>query len=315
MEFVFILAGLAALVAGSELLVRSSVMIARKANVSALLIGLTLVGLGTSTPELAASVGAALLGLPAIAVGNVVGSNIANILLIVGISAILFPLTVQPFVFKRDAMVMAAATLILWLITLYGVVELWMGGLLLFGLGLYLWTACRSEKKAAERPVETAGLFLPAGPQNLLLIIAGFIAGVALLAFGADWLIDGAAALARTYGVSDSIIGLTVVAVGTSLPELATSVNAALRKETDLAVGNIIGSNIFNILGILGVTALVTPLSIPRDIASIDIYILLAATILLLLFARTGGRITRKEGIALLAGYGLYLTLRLAYPV
>ncbi len=308
-----IVLGLVLLLVGGELLVRGAVATAKSFGVSPLLIGLTLVGFGTSTPELVTSVTAALDGSPGIAVGNVVGSNIANVLFILGLSAVIYPMAVNPKGFKRDALVLSAAALACLGVVLYGRMGMWVGIVFIGSLLVYITFVYLQEKRApdeaavvAEHRAEDARK----GPGNLALSLSMAVGGIAITIFGARFLVDGSIALAKGLGVSDTIIGLTIVAVGTSMPELVTSVMAALRKHADVAYGNIVGSNIFNVLFILGATSIIQPIDIPGQIASFDIWVMLLATGLLVYFARTGAKLQRWEGwvfIALYAAYTGYL--------
>lgn len=301
--------GLVLLLAGGELLVRGAVASARAMGVSPLLIGLTLVGFGTSTPELVTSVTAALNGSPGIAVGNVVGSNTANILLILGVSAVIFPMAVDSKGFKRDAIVLSAAALACMAVVLHGRIGpliglAFIGSLLAYVIFVYLQEKRAPDEAAlvAEHRAEDARK----GPGNMALSLLMAVGGIAITIFGARFLVDGSITLAKSFGISDTIIGLTIVAVGTSMPELVTSVMAALRKHADVAYGNIVGSNIFNVLFILGTTAVIQPIDIPAQIAVLDIWVMLAATALLVLFARTGITLQRWEGGVFVACYTAY---------
>lgn len=297
--------GLVLLVAGGESLVRGAVALAARFGVSPLLIGLTVVGFGTSTPELVTSLQAAFAGSPGIAVGNVVGSNIANILLIFGLSAVMAPFVVSRAAFKRDGSVVLAATVAVVLISLFGDLGRLTGAFLLAGLVGYLVMAYRGERASGA---EVPGVEIDAPAQRPVLVSVAIAAfGIALTVFGARLLVDGAIGLATRFGISDAIIGLTIVAIGTSLPELVTSIIAAIRKQGAIAFGNVVGSNIYNILGILGITALVKPIPIPEDIARLDVWIMLVATVALAVVAATGWRATRAEGLALLASYAVYI--------
>ena len=310
MHYLEIVGGLILLVLGAELLVRSSVALARRLGVSTLMIGLTLVGFGTSSPELVASLTAALKGSSGIAVGNVVGSNICNVLLILGASALIAPLAITRAAFLRDGSVLMAVSLLLLGVCLLGEVPRWVGAILVGLLGIYLVWCYRTERhdpQAAKVHEGEANAASAVPSASVALSVVGACGGLVLLVIGAWLLVGGAMTLARTFGVSETIIGLTVVAVGTSLPEMATSVIAAARGQADVAFGNIVGSNIYNILGILGVVAVVQPVAIPPEIAAFDIWVMLASSALLVLFALTGWRIVRWEGAALLAGYGLYV--------
>ena len=309
--------GLVLLALGGELLVRGAVGMAARLGISPLLAGLTIVGFGTSTPELATSVQAALAGSPGIAVGNVVGSNIANILLILGVSALILPLGVNPASFKRDSLAMGGAAVLCTGAVLLGVIGALTGVVLLASLVGYVWYAYKSESathdaeaqrhehEAEDRPVPP-----DTGPAVLGAMI---VAGLAAAIFGAGWLVDGATVLASAAGVSESVIGLTVVAIGTSLPELIACVVAVIRKHEDVALGNVVGSNIYNILGILGGTAIITPIAVPAEIAQIDIWVMLGVTALLIVQLRSGWRLSRIEGAVLLAlycGYTAFLAVR-----
>ncbi len=309
MIYLEIAGGLILLIVGAELLVRGSVGVARRLGVSPMLIGLTLVGFGTSSPELVASITGALRGSPGIAVGNVVGSNICNVFLILGLAAIFFPLSISRKAFIRDGSVLLAVTLILVGLVFHGYLPRIAGLALVAALCAYLLFCYRQEKQGTEAAQvhEAEAASVPSLDGSLTLGIGASLAGLAVLVGGAYLLVGGAIELARGFGVSETIIGLTVVAVGTSLPELATSVIAAVRRQSDVAFGNIVGSNIYNVLGILGATALVQPIAVPPEIAGFDVWVLLASTVLLGAFAITGWRIARWEGGVLLTIYLLYI--------
>lgn len=297
-----LLAGLAGLFFGGEALVRGSVGIAQRLAMPPLLIGLTVVGFGTSTPELLVSVDAALRGVSDIALGNVVGSNIANILLIVGVSALVWPIRVSGDTLKRDTAVMMAAAIILVPIFAFGMMGRVAGGILFASLVAYLVFAYRQSRNApladeGDLPVPARGLWL-----SLIWVIGGLVA----LMFGARFMVDGAVTIARTFGVSEAFIGLTVVAVGTSLPELATSLIAALRKQSEIAIGNIVGSNIFNILGILGLTAIIAPIPVASRFLTFDLPIMIGVSLVLTLLLRRQ-TIGRGVGIVMLVAYGGYV--------
>ena len=321
-----LLGGLVLLVLGGELLVRGAVQVATRFGVSPLVIGLTLVGFGTSTPELVTSVQAALSGSPGIAYGNIVGSNIANILLILGIAALLTPIAVSSNALKRDTTIMvavAAAFAVVAALTPMGLVA---GAVFVSALVLYVLAAFRQERGLAPAtPGDAHGAafdkslalqeadpaLVPTGdtgkPALVSFLIA--VAGLGLVVLGGYFLVNGAVGLARSFGISETIIGLTIVAVGTSMPELVTSVMAAIRKQTEVAFGNIVGSNIYNILGIGGFTALIAPTDVPQQIVRFDNLVMIGASILLVLFAYTGRRINRVEGAVLVAAYVGYVAL------
>lgn len=325
-DVVWLLAGLALLVAGGELLVRGAVGVAERLGMSPLLIGLTLVGFGTSTPELVTSVEAAMIGSPGIAIGNVVGSNIANILLILGASALISPITVASRALARDGILVLVVALAFVGIGFLLPLDRFVGAALLAGLAGYLWLAWLQESRDGAdghtAAYEKAEAFdeLHDGPirhqeeakrwadrVGLILPLAMAIGGLATVVLGGKLLVDAAVALARNSGISQTIIGLTIVAVGTSLPELVTSLVAAIRKHSDVALGNVMGSNIYNILGIGGATAVLSPTVIPSEIVRFDNLVMAAASLALLVLAYSGRRISRLEGAGLIAGYLAYL--------
>lgn len=311
-----LLGGLVLLVAGGELLVRGAVQAAERIGISPLVIGLTLVGFGTSMPELVTSVQAGLDGFPGIAYGNIVGSNIANILLIAGVSALICPIIVARSALRRDAVVMlvvAIAFAALALVLPMGrVVD---SGLITLLVG-YIWFVIRQEKANADggalRDKSVAltevdpGIAPPHPRRALVVPLLIALAGLCLVVVGGSFLVSGAVAIARSFDVSETVIGLTIVAVGTSMPELVTSVIAALKREGDVAFGNVVGSNIYNILGIGGTTALIAPSKVPDKIVMFDAPLMVAVSLLLVLFAATGLRISRREGALLVAGYAAY---------
>lgn len=309
MLFVEIAGGLVLLVTGGDALVRGAVSLAARFGVSPLFIGLTLVGFGTSTPELVVSVNAALIGAPGIAVGNVIGSNIANILLILGLAALIRPLATSREALKRDGTMLAVASILCVAIVLFGFLDRVWGiafVTLLAGYIIYIYWRERRVHDASAAMHEAEAAAAPKGPSTLWLTILITIGGVAGIAIGAQLLVGGAVGLASVAGISESVVGLTIVSVGTSLPELITSVMAAFRRQADVAFGNVVGSNIFNILGILGVTALVQPIQVPPQISSFDIWVMSAATMLLIIFSMSGWRLNRIEGGLMLACYAGY---------
>jgi cation:H+ antiporter len=316
-----LLGGLALLALGGELLVRGAVKVAERMGVSPLLIGLTLVGFGTSTPELVTSVQAAIVGSPGIAVGNVVGSNIANILLILGLSAILFPIAVGSNALKRDGSLVLIVAVLLTLVGLFWTLDRVVGLIFVAGLVgyiVYAWgqervgtdghTAAYERCEAFEQTHE-AVLNPPTDAKagSIWPSLGMALGGLLLVILGGRFFVDGAISLARGFGISETVIGLTIVAIGTSMPEFITSVVAAIRKQSDVALGNILGSNIYNIFGIAGLTGLIAPTEIPNQIATFDNFVMVAVSAALLVMARTGWKIGRIEGAALLAGYVAYL--------
>ncbi len=302
----FILGGVVLLYFGAEGLVRGSVAVATRLGLTPLVIGLTVVAFGTSMPELVVSVGATLDGLAPIAVGNVVGSNIGNIALILGLSAVIRPLAVHAQVVRLDVPLMIAASIVFVLMLLDDAIGRVEGALLLTGLISYTVMSLRIARRESVPVQAEFAEGTPAAPRSLGISILLIAVGLGLLVAGARFLVSGGTDLARSVGVSDAVIGLTIVAIGTSLPELATSVLATVRGEGDIAVGNVVGSNVFNILGIIGVAALVRPL-VGTEMRLLDLAVMVGAALLLLPLARTGFRLTRLEAALLLVGYAAYL--------
>jgi cation:H+ antiporter len=316
-DTLFLLLGLVLLIAGGDLLVRGAVRIAERLRLSPMLVGLTVVGMGTSMPELAASLQASLAGSPGIALGNIVGSNIANSLLILGVAALIAPIAVKSSTLWRDGGVGLVAVLVL--LTAGATVGLSReaGVAFLIMMAGYIYYAYRQERlgaphsaafdrAAAMEEVDPAltPRDRPEGRLSLALLL--FIAGLALIVGGASLLVNSAIAIAGQLGVSDTIIGLTVVAVGTSLPELVTSAVAAWRKQGDIALGNVLGSNIYNILFIGGLTGAIAPTGVPASIMAFDLWVLAAVSLVVMLFAFSDGRLSRREGLVLVAAYIAY---------
>lgn len=315
-----LLGGLVLLIVGGEFLVRGAVQVASGLGVSPLVIGLTLVGFGTSTPELVTSVQAALSDAPGIAYGNIVGSNIANILLISGVAAIISPMVIASTALKRDGVVMLAVAIAFSVIAFIVPLGRGIGAIFVAALVGYIYLAFRQERssglqdhgavydKSLALQESDAAMAVPASPRGSL-VVPGLIAlgGLLLVIVGGRFLVDGAVSFARGFGISETVIGLTIVAVGTSMPEFVTSVVAGLRKQGDVAFGNIIGSNIYNILGIGGATALIAPGAVPAEIIGFDNLVMVGVSLALVIFAWTGLRIARREGAALLVGYVAYI--------
>ena len=312
LNILYLAGGLVLLTIGGEALIRGSLVAARRLGVSPLLSGLVIVGFGTSAPELVVSVGAALHQQPDIAIGNVVGSNIGNILLILGVCALITPLTVRPMALRRDAVTVVAASILF--IVLVGGRALGSADAAIFLLSLvaYLAWAYWSERLHISPSGElhkAEAEELTALPKSVAWTVTILIVGLLMLIAGSQVLLAGAVGIAQHFGVSEAVIGLTLVAVGTSLPELSISVIAALRRHADVAVGNILGSNIFNLLGILGVSAILQPLPVHERILKFDQWVMLGSSVLLLVFLYTGRRLSRLEGGILLLGYGVYVGL------
>jgi cation:H+ antiporter len=301
LDYIYVLAGLIGLFFGGEALVRGSVGIARRLAIPPLLIGLTVVGFGTSMPELLVSVDAAWRGVPDIAIGNIVGSNIANMLLIVGLTSLVWPIVVSGATLRRDTAVMVAAAFALVPIFAMGEMGRLAGGVLASALVGYLIWAYLQPGDAVVDDIDA-----PA-PASAWISALWVVGGLVVLMFGARFLVDGSVSIARGFGVSEAFIGLTIVAVGTSLPELATSVIAAFRRQSEIAIGNIVGSNVFNVLGILGITALIKPIPVADRFLTFDLPIMIAVSLVLTALLLTRPVIGRGVGLAALVGYAVYV--------
>lgn len=302
--------GFILLLFGAEYLVRGAVSLARKLAVSPMVIGLTVVAYGTTAPELVVSLEGALRGQPGISVGNVVGSNIANILLILGSSAVLCPILTNPRVLYRDAAVMLGAVLLFIGLALEGSITRPQGMLMVFSLICFSLFAYWSERRAAKTVEAMEAEEFSEGPKSTWLAIVAVIGGIAAVVFGANFLVSGAIVAARTFGVGEEVIGLTLVAVGTSLPELATAVVAALRRHSEVAVGNVIGANIYNLLAIMGLVSSVSPLEMPQQILRFDLWFMLAVTLALVAAIAVRKGVGRKTGTVFLAAYAGYVALQ-----
>jgi cation:H+ antiporter len=300
-DYLSIMASLVGLFLGGEALVRGSVSIAHRMSISPFVIGLTVVGFGTSTPELLVSVQAALKGVPDIAIGNIVGSNIANVLLIVGLTALVWPIHVAGSALRRDTTIMILSALALVPLFAMGEIGRVAGLTLVAGLIAYLvWTFLKPRQEASDDEAEAAATPI----MNALLWVTLGLVG---LLFGARFLVDGAVSVAQDFGVSEAFIGLTIVAIGTSLPELATSLIAAFRHQSDIAIGNIVGSNIFNVLGILGVTSIVAPIPVVPRFLTFDLPIMIVVSIVLTGLLLLHQKIGRRTGAVMLLAYCAYL--------
>jgi len=326
LDILFLLIGFALLIAGGELLVRGSVAVAERIGVSPLIIGIVLVGFGTSMPELVISIQASLAGSPGISIGNFVGSNITNVLLIVGFSALLAPLTVTSRALKRDGGVVIAASLAFLGLAFVTPLNQPIGALFLGALAAYLTFAIRQERIAPHEG-HSAAFEMSAAEEEFLrngdhwaarrlkwsarlghvLPYLMALGGLAVIIFGGRLLVAAAVSLANQIGVSETVIGLTIVAVGTSLPELVTSVVAARRGHSDVAIGNVLGSCIYNILGIGGTVGLLAPTAVPTEIIHYDNFVMAGSAIALIVFSATGGHISRLEGAVFLTAYVLYI--------
>lgn len=308
MTLVLFVLGLVLLIVGAEVLVKGASRLAAVFKVSPLVIGLTVVAFGTSSPELAVSIKAASLDQASIAVGNVIGSNIFNVLFILGCSALIVPLIVSAQLIRFDVPLMIILSAVVLIMALDGVLSAVDGALLVFSLFAYIgfvFVQGRKEQRNSENESDSSPIPEPSSAIKNLLMVAG---GLAMLVLGSDWLVDGAVALATRLGVSELIIGLTIVAAGTSLPEVVTSIIAAIRGERDIAVGNVVGSNLFNIMGVLGITSLVAAggIDIPTSVVRFDLVVMLAVAIACLPIFFSGGVISRMEGGILLVYYLAY---------
>jgi len=318
MTFVYLIAGLVLLVAGAEVLVRGAAKLAAQFGIPPLIIGLTVVAFGTSAPETAVSVQAALDGSGDLAIGNVVGSNIANVLLILGMTALVAPLIVSRQLIRLDVPIMIGASLLTFGLAWDGSLSRLDGALLFAGVltytGFLIYSARKDKGGDDDEFAKEFGLDEAPKPYAWAINLGLIIAGLVLLVVGANFLVEGAVTLARALGISELVIGLTVVAVGTSLPELATSILAAIKGERDIAVGNIVGSNIFNLLCVLGLASLVSPaaISVSPNALAFDFPVMIAVAVACLPIFFAGYRINRWEGLLFLAyyvAYTLYLIL------
>ncbi|MBU0807201.1 MAG: calcium/sodium antiporter [Gammaproteobacteria bacterium] len=314
MTFVYLIAGLVLLVAGAEVLVRGAAKLAAQFGIPTLIIGLTVVAFGTSAPETAVSVQAAFNSSGDLAIGNVIGSNIANVLLILGLTAVVAPLIVSRQLIRLDVPIMIGASLVVYALAWDGSLSRLDGALLFAGVLAYtgfLIISSRRDKSAVAEDDEFAkefGLDEPAKPYAWAINLGLIIAGLVLLVTGSNFLVESAVTMARALGISELVIGLTVVAIGTSLPELATSIMAAIKGERDIAVGNIVGSNIFNLLCVLGLASMVSPqaINVAANALAFDFPVMIAVAVACLPIFFAGYRINRWEGLLFLAYYVAY---------
>lgn len=304
---IYIAAGLLMLFIGAEGLIRGSSSLALRFGITPLVVGLTVVAFGTSSPELVVSLKAALEGNGDISLGNVIGSNIANIALILGVAALIRPLKVQAQVVKREVPIMIFVTLLLFLFLINNEINRIEGIIFFIGIIVYSFINVVLAKKEKNKEVEAEfAEGVAKKPLKIWIAIPFIIVGLALLVFGANLFLEASIEVAKIFGMSQAVIGLTIVAIGTSLPELATSAVASLKNESDIAIGNVVGSNIFNILLILGITAMIIPVS-AADITLIDIIVLLVAAVIVLPMTWSKFILNRVEGVFLLIGYFVYM--------
>jgi len=307
----FFIFGLTLLVIGAEALVRGASKLALSMGVSPLVVGLTVVAFGTSAPEMAVSVDASLGGNPDLAIGNVVGSNIANVLLILGLSALIMPLLVAEQIIRQEIPIMIGASVLMVVMALDGTITRLEAGVLFALVVGYTVFLIRQSRRAARETLDEYAAEMPPDARwdrHWSVQLALIVGGLAALVLGSDWLVGAAVVFAQALGVSDLVIGLTVVAVGTSMPEIATSIVAALRGERDIAVGNVVGSNVFNIFAVLGVTGAVSAggIPIPEAALNFDLWVMLAVAFATLPIMLTGREIARWEGAVFIGYYAAY---------
>jgi len=309
MDYLILFAGLAFLLIGGEFLVKGAVGVALKWRISTMIVGLTVVSFGTSAPELLVSLKAALGGHPDLAIGNVMGSNIANIALVLGVTALIITIPVEKMTMMLDWPVLMFSSLLLWFFMYTdNVLHYWEGMILVTLLVLYLLfliAKVRRDKKKGDVKLEE--LEDADGQKSYWLYTLFILVGIAGLVFGAQWMVKGATAIATSFGVSEYVIGVTVIAFGTSLPELATSIIAAMKGRTDISVGNLVGSNIFNILAVLGITSTVKDIKIAEQVLSNDIFWMIGVTLILFPMMFFTRKIGKLNGFVLLAIYILYI--------
>lgn len=319
-DYVSLVGGLVVLIIAGDVLVRGSVGIALRMGIPSLIIGLTIVAFGTSAPELFISLKAALAGSGGIAIGNVVGSNIANVLLVLGMPALIAATPCGEDGATKNAVFMVGVSVLFVVLCYIGYIDALAGGMLLGFLALFLIGSAMSARKhrkeakalsasGAGNDSETDDLLeeVDGVPDTMPIAVVYIVLGMIGLPLGAHFTIEGATSVARAWGVTDAVIALTVIALGTSLPELATTVMAAVRKQGAVAIGNVIGSNIFNLLAIIGVTASIVPISVPKSIMAFDVWVMLACAVLLLVLSACRICLGKKSGFVMVAGYAAYI--------
>ncbi len=315
MMYFWLIFGLLILIVSGEFLVRGAVGIAKKFQISTLVIGMTVISFGTSAPELIVSVNAAIGGHPEIAIGNVIGSNIANIALVLGITVLILPLIVDRNTKRIDYPMMLLAALLFAVFALNGSIDFLEGIILFIILVLFTYFLIRNSRKATKLLNSTgatkADEELGKTSQNMVVSLTYLAVGLIGLYFGAGWLVDGASSIALHFGMEERVIGVTVVALGTSAPELITSVVAAYRKEADISIGNLIGSNIFNIMAVIGIAAMIQPIEVSEATINIDMIWMIGITIALLPLMLIGKKLGRFKGVMLISTYIVYIALLL----
>jgi cation:H+ antiporter len=310
-DALLVVGGLLALLGGAELVVRAGTALATRLSVRPIIIGLTVVSVGTSVPELAIGIDAALNGSPDLAVGNIVGTNLINFLFILGLSAVLIPIAIDRRTLRLDLPAMAAATLALYLMSLDGILTRLEGALLVIGAVAYTASLLRvSRHETADVQDDYARAVTATTEHRLRRISLSLALGLTLVVVGAELLVEGAVSAASSLGVSDAVVGLTVVAVGTSAPELVTTIISTVRGDRDIAIGNLLGSSTYNIAAVLGLTVLVAPNGVPvsEEVLNADLVLLVVVMAAALPVLVTGSRITRVEGALFVATYIGYLT-------
>lgn len=306
-DFLKLFGGFVYLLMGGELLVRGALGLSKESNIPPVIVGMTVVAMGTSAPELMVSTFSALSGYPGIAIGNVIGSNIANILLVLGVPVFIYPIACSQEGLSKQTSLMIAVSLLFIVMCVFEPISFLEGVLLVGLLVIFLIMATRGSEiiplDDAEEEMDR-GFALPTYPVTITLYI---VLGVIALPLGANLVVEGGVGLATNWGVSEAVIGLSLIALGTSLPELSTTVIAAIHKSSDVAIGNVVGSNIFNILAILGITAMLTDIPVDSEFLRFDVWVMFASSILLWLFVLLRGTITRPWGFAFLLGYLSYM--------
>lgn len=300
-------AGLAMLYFGAEWLVQGSINISNRLKISQLVIGLTVVAFGTSTPELAVSVSSAMQGVSDVALGNVVGSNIANIGVILGISAVIAPIAVSKSTIRKEIPIMIGATLLLLAIIFDGKIDILDGIILVAGIvGFVIFSYKSSKKETDSEEIKSSKVLVQSKAMSKSLVLVAI--GLVLLTAGSFLTVDNSVVIAKSLGISELVIGLTLVAIGTSLPELITSVVAARKGHSDLSIGNVVGSNIFNIFAIVGIASIIAGITV-NDKIMVDVIIMIVFSVVLIPIMRSGFVVSRKEGILLLGGYAAYVAM------
>ena len=310
MNYFLLIIGLVTLIVGGDFLVKGAVGVAQKFRLSSLVIGMTVVSFGTSAPELIVSIKAALSGSSEIALGNVIGSNIANIALVLGITVLIFPLPVDRNSKIIDWPMMFIASVLFYLFAINGTISRIEGFILFIILICFISFLIWNSRKKSSKLNEESEYVIPT-PRQFILAIGSLSLGLVGLYFGAEWLLSGAVEIARDFGMEERIIGITIIAFGTSVPELVTSGVAAYRKETDISIGNLIGSNIFNIMAVIGITVMIKPIHVGENTLNIDMIWMLAIAAALLPMLLLGKKITRFKGLLLISTYIAYIAILL----